>query len=201
MGERLPVKVWDAPAPGSPGSPGTQRVRTVGVSREHRPRRGGGAGWFRVPNPNGGATMLAMANTAALQEAIDWVRRDLAERYGVAFQKRPVQPRTGKLRTFNAVAADGTVVATVTNSSGPTSGGKKPVGKVRGAIAELYFLSLVDAPSRALILTDPAFLPYVMAELDGALPAYLKVLLVPLPEDLSNKVHHDTHSTSNEMTR
>src|SRR5689334_14604838 len=102
-----------------------------------------------------------MANTTALQEAFEWVRGQLSAEYGQEFAKRLVPLRTGGSHTFNAVAHNRSVVATVMNSSGATSGGKKPVGKIRGGLAELYYLSLVDAPVRLLILTDKEFLEFM----------------------------------------
>ena len=142
----------------------------------------------------------AMANTSALQAAIEWVRSDLAARTGVAFVKARVRFTIGGTWTFNAVAADKSVVATVMNSSGATSGGKKPVGKLRGAIAELYFLSLVEAPRRALVVTNRNFLQYLERELEGALSDGLEILLITLPEDLAAAVAGVTEAASDEMS-
>lgn len=144
--------------------------------------------------------MLRMANTADLQEAIDWVRGELGHRYQVPFEKRRVQLRTGGAHTFNAVAIDGCVIATVTNSSGATSGGKKPVGKIRGAIAELYFLSLVDAAERLLFATDRDFLTYLERELEGAVTEGIALRHMALPADLAMRVASVTTSASEEMS-
>lgn len=140
-----------------------------------------------------------MANTSALQEAIQWVRDDLERQFGSVFAKSKVRLRTGGARTFNAVAANGLVVASVMNASGATSGGKKPVGKIRGAIAELYYLSLVDAPSRLLVVTSLDFLRYLEREMEGALVEGLKILHVQLPARLAEAVAEVREAASDEM--
>jgi hypothetical protein len=140
-----------------------------------------------------------MANTAALQQAIEWVRGDLGDRHHTSFTKSRVRLRTGGVHTFNAVGADGSVVATVTNHSGATSGGKKPVGKIKSAIAELYWLSLVDAPLRLLVMTNRDFPAILESELDGALVERLSLVHVALPVDLANAVAGVSKAASDEM--
>jgi len=142
-----------------------------------------------------------MANTAALQEAIEWVRSQLASEIGLSVERREVALTTGRHRRFNAVSADGRMVAMVMNSSGATSGGKKPVGKIRGALAELYYLSLVDAPTRLLVVTNPGFHLYLQRELEGALAPGIEVRYVPLPADLAGRVAGVTSEASDEMSR
>jgi hypothetical protein len=142
-----------------------------------------------------------MANTTALQEAIDWVRGELGRTYAVSFGKSTVRLRTGGNRSFNAVASDGTVIATVLNSSGVTSGGKKPTGKIRYAISELYFLSLADARERLLVATNAEFLKYLKDETDGALVDGVRLEHVQLPTELADRVAEVTTAASREMGR
>jgi hypothetical protein len=149
---------------------------------------------------NGCARLPTMANTTALQAAIEWARETLAAEHRTQFSKRPVHLRTGGTHTFNAVAADGRIVATVMNSSGATSGGKKPTGKIRGAIAELYFLSLVVAPSRILVVTNASFLSYLEQQLEGALTEGLSLVHLELPPDLAAAVAAVSQSASDEMS-
>jgi hypothetical protein len=140
-----------------------------------------------------------MANTATLQEPIDWVRGELGREYNVSFGKREMQLRTGRSHSFNAVAADGSVVATVMNSSGMTSGGKKPSGKILAGVARVYFLSLADAPQRLLVVTDASFLAYLQHELDGALVEGVQLRHIALPADLAARVARVTSTASAEM--
>ena len=142
-----------------------------------------------------------MANTAALQDAIEWVRGELAREYSVPFGKSTVRLRTGGKRSFNAVSSDGRIIATVLNSSGATSGGKKPSGKIRYAIAELYFLSLADAPQRLLVATNAEFLKYLENETADALVEGVRLAHIPLPADLAARVAEVTTAASREMGR
>ena len=114
----------------------------------------------------------------------------------MSFAKRTVRLRTGGSRSFNAVASDGNTIAPVLNSSGITSGGKKPTGKIRYAISELYFLSLADAPQRLLIATNAEFLEYLENETTGALVDGVRLEHVPLPAELAARVAEVTTAAS-----
>ncbi len=137
---------------------------------------------------------------SGLQDAIEWVRSALAAERGVEVAKGSVELVSGGSRNFNAVATEGSVVATVMNSSGATSGGKKPVGKIRGAVAELYYLSLVSVPDRQLV-TNAEFHHYFLRELDGALAPGIQLRHLPLPPNLAQRVAGVTAGASDEMTR
>jgi hypothetical protein len=141
-----------------------------------------------------------MANTSDLQDAIDWTRSELAGRHGVTVDKRPVRLRPGALHTFNAVSSDGSVVAAISNASGYTSGGRRPVGKIRGAIAELYWLSLVDASTRLLVLTNREFFEILTREMANALPVGVEIIHVALPDELASRVAAVTTAASEEMS-
>jgi hypothetical protein len=142
-----------------------------------------------------------MANTTELHRAFDWVRSELGRRFGVEFSKASVRLVTGGSRTFNAVAADRSVVATIMNSSGLTASGKKPVGKLRGAEAELYFLMLVDAPHRILVMTNDEFLALLRKDLAGALASGFALDHVALPTELAAAVRQVPGIASREMGR
>jgi hypothetical protein len=141
-----------------------------------------------------------MANTSDLQAAIDWTRSELGRLRGQPFSKKTVRLSSGASHTFNAVSSDNSVVATISNASGLTSGGKRPVGKIRGAVADLYWLSLVDAPTRQLILTNGQFFEIFRQEMDGALAPGVNIMHIPLPDDLATRVAAVTTAASHEMT-
>src|SRR5687768_16131565 len=137
-----------------------------------------------------------MANTADLEVAFDSTRNSLRERFGFTFSKRSVRLNPGGQRTFNAVSDDGSVVATISHSSGPTSGGKKPVGKVHAAVAYLFFLSQVEAEYRLLVLTDRSLFEIVEREVRGALPEGVEVIHLPLAPDVAARVRAVTKAAS-----
>jgi len=136
-----------------------------------------------------------MADTRAYAEAERWVREHgLPARYpGHRFEKLDLSVgmrTTGDpaYHEFDAVSEDRTEVASVKASSGLTTGGKLPVGKTKDAYAELHFLSLVIAPRRLLVLTDPDFYRIFTKVSDGKLPAGAEVVHLPLPPELEQRV-------------
>jgi hypothetical protein len=100
-----------------------------------------------------------VANTRYLRTVVeDYVRGALHDEYGKDFAPKFLRLLPGGRHEFDAVSEDGTVVASVKSASGLTSGGRVPSGKLKDCIAELYFLSLVEARERLLVLTTPFLL-------------------------------------------
>lgn len=76
-----------------------------------------------------------MADTRYLTTVVeDYVRGRLEQFYGVKFTKQFLQLSTGASHEFDAVAADGSIVASIKATSGLTAGGRIPVGKLHNAI-------------------------------------------------------------------
>ena len=92
-------------------------------------------------------------------------------------------------------------VVSIKTSSGLTSGGNIPNGKINGCIADLYYLSLLDAPVRRLVLTNPEFYEILVRRMAGALPKGVAVNLVPLPSDLQAEVDRVIGEASDEIDR
>jgi hypothetical protein len=141
-----------------------------------------------------------MADTSDLEAAFEWTRRELGRRFGTIFSKRVAPLEQGTDHIFNAVADDGSIVATISHSSGLTSGNKKPVGKIHSAVAYLYFLSQARAKRRLLVLTDSVFYGFVRKEVEGALAPRIEIIHIPLPGELAAKVQLVTKRASAEMT-
>ena len=143
-----------------------------------------------------------MANTRYLTTVAEsHVRDALGALYGVAFHKRRLPLVTGGLHEFDAVSGDGRIVASVKTASGLTSGGNVPAAKLKDSIAELYFLSLVEAPMRQLILTTPGFYDLLTRHLEGKVAPGVDVVLVPLPEDVQAEVERVQQVASREVFR
>jgi hypothetical protein len=142
-----------------------------------------------------------MANTRLLSTAVeDHVRHVLGQRYGADFERRQVRLMTGGLREFGAVATDASVVASIKTASGLTSGGKLPVGKIHSSVAELYFLSLVEAPVRLLVLTTPDFHELFTRALEDKMAPGIEVICEPLPKDLQAEVEAVQRVASREVS-
>jgi hypothetical protein len=111
-----------------------------------------------------------MADTRFLtKEVEDFVRLGLQQLHGTEFSKRQLSLTTGGKHEFDAVSADGRIVASIKATSARTSGGNLPQGKFNNAIAELYYLSLVEAPTRVLVLTNSDFRDLLIRKIPGAL--------------------------------
>ncbi len=141
-----------------------------------------------------------MANTRYLTRAVeDWVRDRLSERYGQTFEKKVLRLVTGRDFEFDAVSADATIVAAVKTSSGITSGGNFPSGKVNSCIADLWYLGLISAPRRLLVLTSPDFYDLFTRRMAGAIPDDIEVIAEPLPADMQKNVDRIVALASAEM--
>jgi hypothetical protein len=148
-----------------------------------------------------------MTDTRILKRQVeDHVRKVLKEEISQTFVSRKLvigRRPDGTLATheFDAVSADGTIVAGIKSSSGKTSGGKHPSGKVAAAYQELYFLSLVGAAKRRiLVLTDPEFHKIFEKHSGGRLGHGIELKLITLPPELSAEVQLVHKATSQEMT-
>ena len=66
------------------------------------------------------------------------VREHLAAEFGQTFSARYLALTPGGRHEFDAVSADGLIVASIKSASGLTAGGRIPSGKIRDSLAELY---------------------------------------------------------------
>jgi hypothetical protein len=134
-----------------------------------------------------------MADTTALKTKVEeCVRAWLDQRFETRFTKQflPLVGVQGnpKKHEFDAVSEDGSIVCGIKTASWKTSGGKRGSGKVQGAYTELYFLSLVQAKDKYLILTDPEFFRCFTQECGGRLAIGIKLLHYQLPADLCTEI-------------
>lgn len=142
-----------------------------------------------------------MANTSALRYRVEpWVREQLAQRFGQTFSSQVLELVPRGRHEFDAVSEDRSVVVSIKTNSGLTSGGNFPNGKVNAVTAELYYLSLVEAPTRILLLTNPEFHTILLGHLKGAIAAGVEIELMPLPPDLQGVVDKAIAAASAEMT-
>ena len=142
-----------------------------------------------------------VANTAYLRREVErYVRDQLSDEFHQSFTSEFLALRPGGRHEFDAVSADRSVVASVKSASGLTSGGKKPSGKIKDCLAELYYLSLVDAPIRRLVLTTPAFFDIFEKVTAGAIADGLALVCMPLPPEMQRQVDLIVQEASKEVT-
>ena len=72
---------------------------------------------------------------------------------------------------------------------------------INGCVADLYYLSLLDAPVRRLVLTNPEFHQIFIKRMAGALPKGVEVKLIPLTPDLQAEVDRVIREASREIDR
>jgi len=144
-----------------------------------------------------------VANTNLIKSKIHpYVRSWLKNQYGVEFGKTalPLRDCEGK-HEFDAVSSNGRIVAEIKTASGRTSGGKHPSGKRAPVFEQLYFLSLVKAYEKLLIITDAEFFEIMKGRTAGIVPADIKLVKCPLPPHLAEIVYSITNEASKEIDR
>lgn len=129
-----------------------------------------------------------MADTTALKKQIEpYVQTWLHEQFGVRFSRQAV-PLTGHgtagQHQFAAVSEDGKIVASVKSLSGRTTGENLPSAKIDSSYAEIYYLSLVHAEKRLLVLTDREFYRLFCKQSEGMVVRGVDILHCPLPAEL-----------------
>ncbi len=90
-------------------------------------------------------------------------------------------------------------MAGIKSNSGLTSGGNHPTGKVATCLNEVYYLTLVSAPTRLLVLTNPHFHVIFTKATTGAIASGVEVVLVALPAEMQHEVDEVTRRASREM--
>jgi hypothetical protein len=108
--------------------------------------------------------------------------------------------QTGAKHEFDAVSEDRTIVVSIKSASGLTSGGNLPQGKFHNAIAELYFLSLVDAPIRTLLITNPDFFALLRKRTNQLLPKGVALECLPLKSELQTLLDTVIRAASKEVS-
>jgi len=146
-----------------------------------------------------------MAKTTELREVELFVREELAKDYpGHTFLEKalPLHKKrdgTYAVHRFDAVSEDNTIVASIKSHSWLTSGGKSPGGKIGQIYQSLYFLSLVDAKTKLLILTDREAYEGFLVVSNGKVAEGVEIKLCPLPPELQLLVTKVQQKASQEM--
>jgi hypothetical protein len=129
-----------------------------------------------------------------------FVRKALDREFGVHFEPRVLTLTTGGTHEFDAVSKDQKIVATIKSASGRTVSGRIPSGKIRAAEAELYYLTLVTAVHRLLVLTTPEFYEIMQKRLTKRLAPGISLKLVRLPGKIRTEVERVQRNASNEVS-
>lgn len=143
----------------------------------------------------------AVANTSYLRYTVEpWVRERLGEKFGQQFSSEVLTLSPGGTHEFDAVSKDRSIIASIKANSSLTSGGKHPTGKVATCLNEIYYLTLVSASERMLVLTNPEFHDIFTRVTSGQIASGIGILLLPLPSEMQGEVDRVTRRASDEMS-
>lgn len=147
-----------------------------------------------------------MADTRAYHKVEEWVRSTgLSPIFpGVRFAEAelPVGKKedgTTAVHSFDAVAEDQSVVASIKAGAGRTRTGRAPTGQVKDCYTEVLFLSLALGARKVLVFTDRGLFDEFSKVSDGKRPPGIELLHVPLPSDLESELLVARRKASNEV--
>lgn len=147
------------------------------------------------------AKRQTMANTSYYKTHVEpYVRGELQRLHGCMFTSQVLRLPTGGTHEFDAVSDDGSIVASIKSLSGKTSGGKRPAGKYASCLAELYFLTLVEAPRRMLVLTTPDLHTMFVRYMQGRLHPRLEIELIVVSPEIQAEIDRIKDVASGEVS-
>lgn len=136
-----------------------------------------------------------MANTNALKTLAEpYVRRWCSSKYGIEFEdfEKEIRLVTGGVHRFDAVSRDGSVVAGIKTST-LRDNGQVSAGVIKSTFTELYFLSLIKANTKLMILTDKGYYEYFRRISEGKIAQGVEIIHCPLSKEIKEQIYvvHD----------
>jgi len=136
---------------------------------------------------------IVVADTSYLKSIVEdhvraWLAAKFGQPFGLQFLELTGVQGNARRHEFDAVSQDHTIVCGIRTASWKTRSKKRGSGKVQGAYTELYFLNLVPAQHKYLILTDPEFFECFQRETVGRLAMGVGLLHCPLPAELCAEI-------------
>lgn len=127
-----------------------------------------------------------MADTNLLKSVEPLVRRWAADQY-----QRPIEDGevalelvSGGRHKFDVVSVDRTLIGGVKANRARVDG-RAGTGVIKSLFTELYFLTLVEAEVKLLVLTDPALYRYFQSQASGRIASGIEVIEFALPEEIA----------------
>ena len=142
-----------------------------------------------------------MANTSALKEVSEYAITKAEKLLGTTLERKKVPIGTlGKLKTFDGVSENKSIIVKVLNHSGLTSGRNKPSAKIRSTFADCYFLSLTSYSRKILILTNQEFYKIFKEDSYGLLKD-IEIMYIKLPDYYKSIASEVSTQASKEMSK
>ncbi len=146
-----------------------------------------------------------MVDTIELKEVERFIRKELAKdypRHTFTEKKLPLRKKrdgTYAGHNFDAVSEDKAIVASIKSHSWLTRAGNIPSGKIAQIYQSLYFLNLVYAKTKLLILTDREAYEGFLRVSDGKVAEGIEIKFYPLSPGLQLRVNKVHQKASQEM--
>jgi hypothetical protein len=120
-----------------------------------------------------------------------WIREVwLPQKYEQEFSAEHLQLSSGGYFDFDAVSADGTIVASISTSSARTRSGRRATGKIHKLRGDMLFLLMVQADKRIIVLSEKDMCDYLIKEKDnGRVPPEIEFVHASIPEDLKKELN------------
>ncbi len=130
-----------------------------------------------------------MANTNVLKEIERYVREWCSRKYGIDLEdhEKSLRLTTGGVHRFDVVSKDGTIIAGI-KTSAMRENERVSVGVIKSTFAELYFLSLVKASKKLMILTDKSYCEHFRRISNGKVADGIEIVNCTLPKDIEANV-------------
>jgi len=144
-----------------------------------------------------------MADTTAQREAENWIRTNwMPLQFGQKFEQRNLPLSSKGVFKFDAVSDNEMIAANISTSSAKTARGKLGVGKMQKIRADMYFLLLLPAEVRKLLIfTEPDMAESCNKEKEkGRIPNNIEIYYVTLPSDLQIKLQKSKDVASDEVS-
>ncbi|MCY4350408.1 MAG: hypothetical protein OXC25_11240 [Thiotrichales bacterium] len=143
-----------------------------------------------------------MADTRVQTKVEDWVRCEwMSERFGQRFSRERLGLSSGGVFDFDAVSSDGSIVANISTSGSRTASGKHAVGKMLKVRSDIFFLLLVQADRKLVLLTERDMYDRWLSEVEsGRVPASIEFVHVDIPDHLETQLQASRRAASREVT-
>ena len=146
-----------------------------------------------------------MARSGAQLEVEQWIRTKWLPGFlGRDFQAKAerIPLKSGGFFKFDAVSADGQIVANISTSRYRTTKGKIGSGKMHKVRSDIYFLCLASAEEKLMLLTETDMHDAWCKEAhSGRVPDAIEILLVKdIPDDLRENLERARLKASREVT-
>lgn len=141
-----------------------------------------------------------MANTKLLKSVEPLVRQWAAVEYQRTIEdgELALELISGGRHKFDVVSVDRTLVGGVKANRARVDG-RCGTGVIKSLFTELYFLTLVEAEIKLLVLTDPALYRYFLSQARGRIAPGIDVIEFALPEEMMALLAPVHDSSSSEI--